>query len=685
MLAAGSFVRATALVMADEGVVEASAPEGTGGFALRVKTPEVARLFLHALQRFAVDGCFFVPRAQTRALAGVTVRPVEHGVLAIPLEYQGVARGALVLEVDECPMPEELRYLRAYAEIAGSIVAHEETITAAKREARQSDLLALINERTRKSLDRDAILRVVVEDVRKAFDAARCIVVERNRLRRDLATIVALAENRAIEQSIPDIVPLQGTWFERVFAGSVIVRPRVGDAANDAGLVEYGVKSALIVPFLIDGKVESAMALHFAHPRAFDDVDLMMLRSVAFHVGLALANVRLFQSERQRRSRAEALERVVRTLRDAREIEETLVVFAASASHEARLSCALYAFEGEEAVLRVARAAGDAAFSCAQRIEASQFEALQSQDVLGAPDLPEAPRLALFGAGDGTAVALRVDGELWGFAAFFRPSGEIDWDDAEQRGFVRTLVAHLELSLATAIAFGHIARLARALAESSEFKDDLMAMLAHDFRGPLTVIAGYCELLLETSSSEGRTEVEAIFSQTQRLVRLSEDAVALAQTQAAGFSLNRTVVDLREFVGASVASHDPAGKRLRLLAPDERIAISLDTQRFGHVLDNVLMNALKYSGSEVSVNLSAGPAGACIEVRDRGIGIPPGELSAVFTRFGRASNARRKGIAGSGVGLYVARKIVEVHGGAIDVSSVEDQGSTFSITLPFAT
>jgi signal transduction histidine kinase len=96
------------------------------------------------------------------------------------------------------------------------------------------------------------------------------------------------------------------------------------------------------------------------------------------------------------------------------------------------------------------------------------------------------------------------------------------------------------------------------------------------------------------------------------------------------------------------------------------------------------MNALKYSLDEIEVRLSRGEDSATIAVTDRGIGIPQAELGAVFARFGRASNARRKGISGSGVGLYVSRKIVEVHGGSIAVQSKEGEGSTFTVTLPLA-
>jgi signal transduction histidine kinase len=102
------------------------------------------------------------------------------------------------------------------------------------------------------------------------------------------------------------------------------------------------------------------------------------------------------------------------------------------------------------------------------------------------------------------------------------------------------------------------------------------------------------------------------------------------------------------------------------------------------VIDNLVSNALKYSTEEVEVAVSQENQNVVISVIDRGIGIPREELGSLFTRFGRASNARNKGISGSGIGLYVARKIVEVHQGSIAVESQENEGSTFIVTLPVA-
>jgi signal transduction histidine kinase len=220
-----------------------------------------------------------------------------------------------------------------------------------------------------------------------------------------------------------------------------------------------------------------------------------------------------------------------------------------------------------------------------------------------------------------------------------------------------------------------------ALRESSEFKDDLIAMLAHDFKGPLTVMLGYCELLLEVAD-EHREEIQTIFSQTRRLVHLSEDALMLAQTQADGFSLARTTLDFNRFVMESLDSILRTNERVRLTPADDAISVSLDPQRFRHVIDNLISNALKYSEKEINVLVRKEGDRAILQVTDHGIGIPTGEQPTIFARFGRATNARSKGVIGSGVGLYVSRKIVEVHRGEIHVQSRENEGATFIVSLP---
>ena len=276
--------------------------------------------------------------------------------------------------------------------------------------------------------------------------------------------------------------------------------------------------------------------------------------------------------------------------------------------------------------------------------------------------------------------SLNSDGHV-GLLVVSRPGGAfVRWETR----LLDALVSLAALALRNVDLYEQSTRANAALAESNAFKDDLMAMFAHDFKGPLTVISGFSELLQETESGEVRRSAETIVRQVRRLARLSEDALALAATQSAGFSLQRRAEDFVAFVVEAVQMLDRGTGRIVVDVPQHPLIVAFDRSRLRHVLDNVVDNALKYSAGPVTVRVAPGESSVRLDVIDRGIGIPAEDLTRIFTRFGRAGNVRARGVAGSGVGLYIAKKIVEVHGGQLSVRSSESEGSTFSISLPLA-
>jgi signal transduction histidine kinase len=247
---------------------------------------------------------------------------------------------------------------------------------------------------------------------------------------------------------------------------------------------------------------------------------------------------------------------------------------------------------------------------------------------------------------------------------------------------IETFVNLAALAIRNVDLYEQSVRANRALAESNAFKDDLMAMFAHDFKGPLTVISGFSELMLDTDDPTVKRSAETIVEQTRRLAKLSDDALALAATQSAGFSLQRSPQDLTEFVRSIAVPLDRDGERITIVAPDEPVVVSFDRSRLRHVVDNVVGNALKYSSGPVTIVVEEAASEARVRVSDTGIGIPAAEREFVFARFGRGTNARSRGISGSGVGLYIAKKIIDVHAGRLEVTSVENEGSTFTLVLP---
>lgn len=708
-------------------------------------------------------------------------------------------------------------------------------LETAQQQSRESRLLAMVNERLHKSLDRRELLAGIVEGVRAAFAADRCAVYERAGAGKR-AVVIAEATTGV---ALPVNVPLEGD-LRKVFGGLTLRRERLPERAAAYG---EGARSAIAMPFIVDGRVEDAMLLAFNAPRTLDDSNVGALRVLAFHVGLALSNTRLYERERDRRRQAESLERVVRILRDTQYVDEVLLVFAVTVSHELSVDCAAYGIEGERMERRAVRLRETTTFSPEGSLGRANLDPfLGLEEPTDADLLPPRARHGLFGEAGGVLVPLRTEGRLWGMFVVRSESGVVEWAPQDRSTFFRTLGSHLEIALTNAYAYerelrraqeretlaeaartilshtalqpladvmcrfaaalvhadrtcvlrwtgnayeqvglfgdgieetlaasnfditkraprptaatgderrvqrlidgpGYVViplsrtasdlsgdtidaflivgsarrtrfarddlrllqelgallalalrnldlyeamqRANRALHESNEFKDDLLAMLAHDFKGPLTVILGYCELLDE--ADQHSEEVQRIFEQTNRLVRLSEDALTLAQTQSEGFSLAHNVLDLGALVERCVLAAAPESPRVTLDLPKEPVMVDCDANRFRHVIDNIVQNALKYSENGVRIAVSRNGDQAAIEVEDHGIGIPQEELPMLFTRFGRASNARRKGIAGSGIGLYISKKIVDAHRGTVTVRSIEHEGSTFTVTLPIAT
>jgi PAS domain S-box-containing protein len=227
-----------------------------------------------------------------------------------------------------------------------------------------------------------------------------------------------------------------------------------------------------------------------------------------------------------------------------------------------------------------------------------------------------------------------------------------------------------------------------AVVELNQVKADLIAMLAHDFKGPLTSIVGFAQVLAEDPKldAQSRQFLDTITQNALRLANLASDTLSLSRLESSDFSLARQPVDIGELVRDVAATFSERREvDVEIEAPDA--LVTGDMQRLGQVLENLLGNAIKYSpnGESVSVKVRRRDPQIEVEVKDRGIGIPAAEVTNLFSRFARGSNARRLGITGTGFGLYLARLIVEKHAGTISVESAEGKGSTFIVRLPAAT
>jgi PAS domain S-box-containing protein len=233
--------------------------------------------------------------------------------------------------------------------------------------------------------------------------------------------------------------------------------------------------------------------------------------------------------------------------------------------------------------------------------------------------------------------------------------------------------------------YGELTARRDAVVELNQVKNDLIAMLAHDFKGPLTTIVGFADVLAEDErfDVEARQYLGMISSSALRLASLATDTLALSRLEQNELSLVLGDVDLIALV-RDVVRVFSVTRPIELRISGSSLTVNGDADRLRQVVENLIGNAIKYSpgGEPIEVALRGRHGGVELVVRDRGIGIPEAERRKLFGRFARASNARALGISGTGFGLYLSRMIVELHGGTIEVESVETQGSTFRVVVP---
>ncbi|MCW5853997.1 MAG: HAMP domain-containing histidine kinase [Anaerolineae bacterium] len=228
------------------------------------------------------------------------------------------------------------------------------------------------------------------------------------------------------------------------------------------------------------------------------------------------------------------------------------------------------------------------------------------------------------------------------------------------------------------------------LARASQLRKQMTADLAHDLRTPLSILRGYTEGLREGRLQGARSLYVIMHDEVVHLQRLVDDLRVLSLADAGELRLNRRAVDPRALLERTgLAYFDQANQRgveLRLEAPDDLPSIEVDTDRMTQVLNNLVSNALRHTEhGQVTLAASAADHSVYLSVSDTGAGIQPDDLPFIFDRFYRADKARqRSDDTSSGLGLAIAKAIVEAHGGALGVTSTPGQGATFTITLPTA-
>jgi signal transduction histidine kinase len=516
----------------------------------------------------------------------------------------------------------------------------------------------------------------------------------------------------------PRPVDMDTTPGIAILTRSVVQVPDIEDPSAIAFVREtgrlLGFRSVVTVPMLLEGEAVGAIVVARREPGRASDAELELLKTFADQAVIAIENVRLFTELEARTAdltrsveKLTALGEVSRAVSSTLDVETVLTTIVSRASHLAGADgCAIYEYdEATEAFHARATHNVDAALVETLRAmplrkgEGLMGRAAQTREPVQIADIA-APgvyqshlRDVLIGAGYRAllSVPLLREEQIIGSLSLNRKApGEFPPEIVD---VLKTFATQSALAIQNARLFREIADKSRQLEAASQHKSEFLANMSHELRTPLNAIIGFSEVLAEGmfgDVNEKQAEyLRDILESGRHLLSLINDILDLSKIEAGRMELEVTDFDLPAAIdNALTLVRERAGRRgIALQAVlDPRLGeVRADERKIKQVVLNLLSNAIKFTPEGGRIEVRARPAEGDVEVSvsDTGIGIAPADQGAVFEEFRQvgASAAKQEG---TGLGLALCRKFIELHGGRIWVKSQLGIGSTFTFTLPLS-
>jgi signal transduction histidine kinase len=490
--------------------------------------------------------------------------------------------------------------------------------------------------------------------------------------------------------------------------GHLDLPDRVRGAAGGLGL-----HSELAVPLVRAGQAVGALFVARGEPTAFSEEEIGLLQTFADQAVIAIENVRLF-TELQARTAAlsrsveelTALGEVSRALSSSLHLETVLATIAARTNQLAAADgCAIFEYDEAREEFRLLRASDDFAPAFVDAIRsqpipkaegvlgraAMRGEPFQVADItVGSYASPIRNLVAAAGYRALLSLPLLREGHvLGGLVVNRKAAGEFP---AEVVKVLQTLATQSALAIQNARLFGEIERKTRELEVANRHKSEFLANMSHELRTPLNAVIGFSEVLLDRMFGDVNDKQEEyltdILSSGRHLLSLINDILDLSKIEAGHMELELAAFDFPQAIeNALILVRERAARRGISLGVglDERLGeFRGDERKIKQVLLNLLSNAIKFTPEGGRVEVRAAPVNGSVEVSvsDTGIGIDPADHEAVFEEFRQVGTDYAKKREGTGLGLALARRFVELHGGRIWLKSALGEGSTFTFTVP---
>jgi GAF domain-containing protein len=664
-------------------------------------------------------GTLHIPDVREQKVFFVSPEAPVRTFLAVPLRLQGEFIGGLVARRIEVRSftPVQIKLLETFADQAVIAIENvrlfQELKESLEQQTATSEILGVI---ASSPTDIQPVLDVVAENAARLCDAKDAVIW---RVDGDILQRVAVCGpmlfadmRRPITRGTPPgraVVDRQAIHVHDITAAELETEYAESRARQQIS----GSRTMLAVPLLREGVSIGAIMIRRTEVRPFSDKQIKLLETFAAQAVIAIENVRLFQ---ELEARTRELARSVGELKGLGEVGQAVsstldleTVLTRIVSHAVQLSGtdggAIYEYDeqSEEFLLRATDHMEEELIN-ALRANPPRLgdgvvgRAAASREPVQVPNILEertyAPRmrqmLEHFGFRASLAVPLlREDRIIGGLVVRRKSTGEFRPEVIE---LLKTFATQSVLAIQNARLFREIEDKSRQIEAANRHKSEFLANMSHELRTPLNAIIGFSEVLGERMFGELNEKqaeyTEDILSSGRHLLSLINEILDLSKVEAGRMDLELSKFDLplaidnaRTFVRERAAKH---GIGLDVTV-DERLGDFVgDERKIKQVLLNLLSNAVKFTPEGGRIGIKARQADGSVEisVSDTGIGIAPEDQPKIFEEFRQVGSDYAHKVEGTGLGLTLAKKFVELHGGKIWVESEVGKGSTFSFTLP---
>ncbi|OGA02854.1 MAG: hypothetical protein A3H35_01035 [Betaproteobacteria bacterium RIFCSPLOWO2_02_FULL_62_17] len=581
---------------------------------------------------------------------------------------------------------------RLFNELEASNREQAETLRYQKATA---DVLKIVS---RSQSDTKPVFEAIVASAVELFDMPLCSVWLRNGNQ-----LEAAAASRA---PMPAPVPLDPSYMNSlvVLEGRTIRIDDVQVSEELSGpgrqrMIERGVRSNMAAPLLSGGKAIGSIAVGGPEPREISDKQVALLQTFADQAVIAIENARLFNELQETIQHQGATSEVLRIVSSS--VADPKPVYDAIHSCVLRLfkgfHSIIWLVEGDQIVPMATGAtqgvtsmplAGDNQVSDVVR----EGQAIWTNSIATDPNMSEVSRATLLKLGRASAAGVPLLRDGKGIGAITISSSSPTQFTDKQIALLQTFADQAVIAIENTRLFNEIQEKSAQLEVANRHKSEFLANMSHELRTPLNAIIGFSEVLSDKMFGEVNDKqlqyLKTIHSSGQHLLSLINDILDLAKIEAgrmelelSSFSLAAALDNAMTLIKERAGRH---GVALALECPEDLKEWTADERKFKQVMLNLLSNAVKFTpqGGKITVMAKRGDKGLEVSVTDTGVGIAREDQQAVFEEFKQVGKDSKKKAEGTGLGLSLTKKFVELHGGQMRLASEPGKGSTFSFTLP---